>query len=591
MDNTIKVVAVTGAASKRKDLPFVSHEMSDLYRSFMALVFDNQIYSVKQREDATSISLIFADETIISRNMESGIISIKKVHPESAYYKRNHIVPIESKPLNTQTDAPGKSFGLKSFKLLSTNAQIRRFVVSSWEKRFEIYYKSTGLDICRDESEWLNNEIDNPSPTNEKYKNRHNLWVTSNQVAERNTKSQNGPIVKYIIKNLWNFLYDAPIARLTIAYFGVRANLTDYNFVARYKQQLALLERESPNLIRLVGWSLDAVPIEKLLSSDNNGYMVVIHAIRSHLFESFGKNKVKLTAAGWKFITRCSRPYIDVICSHSNEFVLICDHNRSIVNSLGRANLTPPLKFFKEYARANGVRYLNNNMRDLNENPDCFFEDEIDFHRSYIISKMDERFMHLAARKAIEAAKKKSLLHFVSHEFSLTNDWYLTTSPTLYRNSTWESLMRQQRLWHEQFQLEQQAEAGINDDVIDGLRWTNHLGTFSLKGIQVRELSCGAELREEGRKMQHCVASYAMKCQSGAARIFSLAKAIKGSEYPAQATLEIVIHPPLEQAGIGRSTRRAYHIGQIRGIQNSKVSRDMASAGKIILRMLRKKCM
>jgi hypothetical protein len=56
--------------------------------------------------------------------------------------------------------------------------------------------------------------------------------------------------------------------------------------------------------------------------------------------------------------------------------------------------------------------------------------------------------------------------------------------------------------------------------------------------VRIQEIVASADLREEGRAMRHCVASYSRTCARGASAIFSLARD-DGMGYERRLTIQI----------------------------------------------------
>lgn len=80
---------------------------------------------------------------------------------------------------------------------------------------------------------------------------------------------------------------------------------------------------------------------------------------------------------------------------------------------------------------------------------------------------------------------------------------------------------------------------------------------------EVVELRSARELQQEGRAMQHCVATYAARCQAGTARIWSL-RSRRGAVVRSLATIEV------------RPAARA--VVQVRGPDNAAPTRSCAQA-------------
>jgi hypothetical protein len=101
-------------------------------------------------------------------------------------------------------------------------------------------------------------------------------------------------------------------------------------------------------------------------------------------------------------------------------------------------------------------------------------------------------------------------------------------------------ILRQVEEWHAQLQRENRQPEGrwehsaISDfawkDEDEGLRWT------------IRQLTTKKELNQEGRAMNHCVASYAVKCQRGSKSVWSMQAA--DDEGRSARVVTIAVHNP-----------------------------------------------
>ncbi|EFO5895667.1 hypothetical protein HNS55_004240, partial [Salmonella enterica] len=91
-----------------------------------------------------------------------------------------------------------------------------------------------------------------------------------------------------------------------------------------------------------------------------------------------------------------------------------------------------------------------------------------------------------------------------------------------------------------------------------------------LTNLSIKEIVTYADLKNEGREMEHCVASYASWCANGQYKAFSL---YLGEE---RATLGL--------AQMQNSMK--YFFDQIRGKNNDSVSAAMEKAGRKILKVI-----
>lgn len=88
------------------------------------------------------------------------------------------------------------------------------------------------------------------------------------------------------------------------------------------------------------------------------------------------------------------------------------------------------------------------------------------------------------------------------------------------------------------------------------LVWDSALPAIEVGDYQVIPLTSSWALRQEGRAMQHCVASYAERCFSGQARVFSI-RDLAGKRL---ATMSVVYNDD------------NWYLEQVQGLANSDVS-------------------
>jgi len=124
---------------------------------------------------------------------------------------------------------------------------------------------------------------------------------------------------------------------------------------------------------------------------------------------------------------------------------------------------------------------------------------------------------------------RKKLKRYLSNTRDLSRiiDWFLAEGrerglPD--KSATWDSLIRASNAWHAQFE-----EARIQDIPIPTNKaaaalpsWESLLGTMEIAGVSIKPLTSVSALKEEGKAMRHCVASYAARCSTRNFRIFSL---------------------------------------------------------------------
>lgn len=140
-------------------------------------------------------------------------------------------------------------------------------------------------------------------------------------------------------------------------------------------------------------------------------------------------------------------------------------------------------------------------------------------------------------------------------------DWLLDEEPLIHKNQEWPSFWRLSDEWTQR--VRQNATAAIKEWKGTGINW-------KVIDNGVTELVTFEGLCNEGQEMEHCVASYAHWCASGAYLAFSV------SMENERATL-----------GLSRTEHNVtYHFDQMRGIHNQAVSRNMLNKGKNILKII-----
>jgi hypothetical protein len=155
-------------------------------------------------------------------------------------------------------------------------------------------------------------------------------------------------------------------------------------------------------------------------------------------------------------------------------------------------------------------------------------------------------------------------------ELSQIMDWFLAIGKDRGqpdKNVTWDSLVRVSRAWHAQF--EEPRIRNAENARTKPVSWGSLVGKTEIAGVRIRPLTSKAALKAEGRKMHHCVASYASRCARLSFRIFSLTE-----ESGIRSTL--CICP-------GRSGR--WRVYEHSGFKNSRVSLRAAKAANTVCRL------
>ncbi|ECY3923470.1 hypothetical protein AU755_17045 [Salmonella enterica subsp. enterica serovar Chester] len=140
-------------------------------------------------------------------------------------------------------------------------------------------------------------------------------------------------------------------------------------------------------------------------------------------------------------------------------------------------------------------------------------------------------------------------------------DWLLDEEPLIHKNQKWPSFWRLSDEWTQR--VRQNVTSAIKEWKGTGINW-------KVIDNGVTELVTFEGLCNEGQEMEHCVASYAHWCASGAYLAFSV------SMENERATL-----------GLSRTEHNVtYHFDQMRGVHNQAVSRNMLNKGKYILKII-----
>ncbi|EFO8529229.1 hypothetical protein HPL33_002943, partial [Salmonella enterica] len=140
-------------------------------------------------------------------------------------------------------------------------------------------------------------------------------------------------------------------------------------------------------------------------------------------------------------------------------------------------------------------------------------------------------------------------------------------------------ILRKNQMWPSFYRLAEEWNRCVNDDYDvykaipeswNGLKIDLNSIKHGLTNLSIKEIVTYADLKNEGREMEHCVASYASWCANGQYKAFSL---YLGEE---RATLGL--------AQMQNSMK--YFFDQIRGKNNDSVSAAMEKAGRKILKVI-----
>lgn len=144
-------------------------------------------------------------------------------------------------------------------------------------------------------------------------------------------------------------------------------------------------------------------------------------------------------------------------------------------------------------------------------------------------------------------------------------DWLYRTEACIHKNQSWPSFWRLAEEWTQG--LRREDVLSFCDDDGDLESWAGVSVDLLTINPGVKEITTVEDLYKEGDEMCHCVASYRRDCAYGNYRVFS-------------------IRCDDERATLGLSRehhKSTYMFDQIRGAENSSVSRRMENLGKKIL--------
>lgn len=362
-----------------------------------------------------------------------------------------------------------------------------------------------------------------------------------------------------VVSGVWNFLVDREVLRLCFGVFGRKAGLVEYNYTVRHLDALLARERETPNLLPVIGFYLRS--LDGKLTGRQSPPSSIIALAKEHLFAvhemppdeqtrearligdvtCFGH--AQLTPQGWRYLASLTRYAIEQLWRIASEAVFYGDSRQGariarVLNMLAKTGATPPLAFVLWCATAV--------LRLERETPAA-----ADTVRS---CQSLERFLRLAAIQATVAGKRGRLKRFISGDLVLAWDWFrgdetmarrahLGNLRGLEKNMTWPAVMRAQHHWHATAAA--RAEARRAADRVAYARhlaklraqtWDSLLNTYQVEDVTCRPLLSGKALLAEGRQMAHCVGGigYIESCVQGTSRIFSLRNTTE------RATVELV---------------------------------------------------
>ncbi|OAT35719.1 YdjA family protein [Hafnia paralvei ATCC 29927] len=148
-------------------------------------------------------------------------------------------------------------------------------------------------------------------------------------------------------------------------------------------------------------------------------------------------------------------------------------------------------------------------------------------------------------------------------------DWFDTNDVILRKNQLWPSYHRLAEEWTHRYHDNDYYDYRISETWTGlNIEWESYLA--KKENLKIREITTFTDLKNEGREMEHCVASYASWCSSGQYRVLSL---YLGEE---RATMGLM----------RKENSMLFILEQIRGTNNSPVSPEMEKAGKQAIKLI-----
>lgn len=189
-------------------------------------------------------------------------------------------------------------------------------------------------------------------------------------------------------------------------------------------------------------------------------------------------------------------------------------------------------------------------------------------------------------RTAFRASLKKPAKTFYNAEISLVRDSLYDSPVDLdrnQRNAPWSWYMRKQVEWHEAYEERQRLirEERERQNDIDraeqkklskfletNYSWVSLIDKKTVLGHTVFPLTTKEEMEEEGRKMSHCIGSYAHGCYENRSRVFSIR-----NKNGRVATLEII--PDY-------GSKKSWRVNHCYGYHNATVDSVVSRVAKYI---------
>lgn len=411
-------------------------------------------------------------------------------------------------------------------------------------------------------------------------------WMGKATIAVLNTTWGGNwqKVLRTLGKFVWSFL-DREIARFAIMMNQNRSTTFDYNLVWNNLDEVRKVASHSPGLLAVWPW----VAGRNFPKHQDYKMPNIVSDIQDH-FKEFEITH-RLTSKGWRYLLKSKPLWIS-----------------SVIRGTFSMHPLPPTSVALDISKnISSLPRLLNFLAEVNESPRYvpFFQI---CHRSLDGAPHSDSTVALVRAAFKASAKCRRSRLFYPEQFQLVWDWYINSytiqDPQNQNNlgylinsrcqylefdanqkkAPWSWFMRQQEQWH----IDQRNNAGkptVN------LTWESLLKEFKHHKYTVTPLIDSMDLWDEGKRMHHCVVSYASSCHSGHSRIFSVREGEKHL-----ATIEITRYAGFtleewrnfseEEMRNMKSEAMAWRVSQTRGVCNQFHDKKLETKMKTIAGMI-----
>lgn len=308
---------------------------------------------------------------------------------------------------------------------------------------------------------------------------------------------------------IWEHFIDDEVQSAVVGMYGTSGDLVRYLHHAQYRDSLIKVAREHQNLLPLLrliypqSWGQDELFAKKLWYRNGRAYT----ALDRYPYK-LGKREssaIRIIKAG-------------KIVPHHLSFAEADDWNW-----LRRAPVTAVRTWVAWGARPEIIALFaeasKNQQVSTMEWIDLLqFLQRFDLTPEHTVQMT--RFVRLYLEEyAQKCSKEGKDTHIIIRPLL---DWLLSEGLAQgypQKNATWHSLQRRKTQWHRRIaheKLQAQMAAG------EKIRWESALPETVIDGIVFRPINDGKTLVLEGHEVDHCIASYINKCQSGIYRVYAV---------------------------------------------------------------------